>query len=630
MKRKAHILTPGRASERPRYIVYMDSESRVRTDGRHIPYLVVANFKNYQDGRQKTRVYPKREHYNFWKDAATYGDKKRTIYIFGHNLGYDVLVTGAIPSLVALGYKITSWFEKGSTYLMYFHNPEMSRKLVLLSSTNYFAQSLEKLGEVLGVPKLSIEYNKADLNTAIQYCKRDVEILQKAVETFIDFIDTENLGNFGKTVPGQAFNSYKHRFMDHEIFIHTNEKAIELERRAYYGGRTECFFLGEMPLDRYYYYLDFNSMYPYVMKEFTFPVKLLTYRKRMGLDELTRHIAEGTGVVAKVLVSTNESVYPVRVNDNLIFPVGTFSTYLCTPELEYGLERGHIKQIQAAALYEMKPIFIRYVDYFYTARLAAKAAGDKVRDLLYKLFMNSLYGKFGQKSDEWERVGDADPELVQEIKVVNAETKEATVHKIFGGSEFKKIAEEESYNSFPAIAAHVTAYARLTLAKYFTLAGWDNVYYCDTDSLFTCQQGYDRLAGTLDLGRLGALKLEKSSDLVKILCPKDYQFGTDIKHKGIRKDAKQITNDTWQTTTWPKLASFIKTGKLTGYRNIKRIKTLRRVYTKGWVLPGGKVVPLVLEYRKGDNYILPGPPGTLTDPGEMKKKYKGWYTNGAT
>lgn len=622
--RKYHLLTPGKNQERPRYIVYFDSESRVRKDGRHVPYLVVATFKNYRYGSQTQKVYPTRTYHEFWKDAASYGDKHHTTYIIAHNVGYDVLVTGGITELTNLGFRVTSWFEKGSTYLLYLRHDKTEKKLIILSSTNYFAQSLEKLGQTLGIPKLSIDYNRASLAASLEYCKQDVLILQTAVETFINFVDRENLGNFGKTVPGQAFNAFKHRFMTHEIWIHNNETAIELERGAYYGGRTECFQLGELPRDDYYYY-DVNSMYPAVMLANKYPVRLLTTRKRMSNQEAARHLTEGKGLCADCLVSTQEPLFPVRVNDNLIFPVGTFRTWLTTPEIKYAIEHNQLVQIFGISLYQMDDIFSSYVDYFYNQRLAANASGNKVLDLLYKLFMNSLYGKFGQKSDTWLRVGDAPIDLIQLIKVVDGETGEATTHKIFGGSEFKQIDEEESYNSFPAIAAHVTGYSRMLLASYFQAVGWENVYYCDTDSLFTNKTGHQRLTQYIDPTRLGSLKLEKESQEVKILCPKDYQFGKDVKTKGVRKDSKKVNDNTWETTVWPKLASFINTGKLTGYRNLKRLKTLRRIYTKGWVLPGGRVLPLTLAYVDGANHVQDYQGETLTDRKEMVKKYRGFY-----
>lgn len=542
-----------------------------------------------------------------------------------HNAGYDVIATGAIPVLVGLGYRVTSFFEKGSTYILYFNHQDTGKKLILLSSTNYFAQTLAKLGEVLGVPKLDINYNRADMQTAIAYCMRDVEILKKAVETFIDFIDLDNLGNFGRTVPGQAFNAFRHRFMSHKIMIHNNEQAIAVERGAYYGGRTECFHLGQLPEGKKYYYYDVNSMYPYVMLAFSYPVRLRTVRKHMATEEAARHIKDGSGLCAECIITTDEPIYPVRVNDNLIFPVGTFKTYLSTPEIGHAIDHGHLDHIRNVCLYDMEAIFVQYVDYFYHKRLEAKSQGNKVYDLLYKLFLNSLYGKFGQKSDTWERVGDAPIDLVQVIDVVNGDTGEKVTHKIFGGSEFKQIDEEEAFNSFPAIAAHVTAYARMLLVKYFQCAGWENIFYCDTDSLFTNETGHKNLTEHIDPSRLGALKLEKESEIVKILCPKDYTFGSDTRTKGVRRGSKQLDDHTWETQVWPKLNSFIRSGRLAGYANIKRIKELRRVYTKGWVLTSGKIDPLTLKHENGENYILPYPGPTLTPSKEMIKKYRGAY-----
>jgi DNA polymerase elongation subunit (family B) len=205
----------------------------------------------------------------------------------------------------------------------------------------------------------------------------------------------------------------------------------------------------------------------------------------------------------------------------LIFPVGNFETFLSTPEIIYALEHGHIKKVLAINIYEKANIFSEYVEYFYNMRLEAKAKGDEVRTLLYKLFLNSLYGKFGQKSNHWEKVGEADPTEVKLERIYDVDTKKFITVKIFGGGIFRKNdleeGENESFYSFPAIASHVTSYARMLLWKYIETAGIENVYYTDTDSLFVNLEGYKNLekANYLNEDTLGLLKLEYQSRLLR-------------------------------------------------------------------------------------------------------------------
>jgi hypothetical protein len=71
--------------------------------------------------------------------------------------------------------------------------------------------------------------------------------------------------------------------------------------------------------------------------------------------------------------------------------------------------------------------------------------------------------------------------------------------------------EGEGAQSFPAIAAHVTSYARMLLFNYIKHCKKAelNVYYCDTDSIFTSGE---LLADFISSTELGKLKLEHCYD----------------------------------------------------------------------------------------------------------------------
>jgi hypothetical protein len=160
---------------------------------------------------------------------------------------------------------------------------------------------------------------------------------------------------------------------------------------------------------------------------------------------------------------------------------------------------------------------------------------------------------------------------------------------------FEEGEEYESPNGFCAVASHVTAHARLLLYGYAEKAGFDEVYYMDTDSLFVTRQGRNRLEalGVLDGNRLGALKDEGSTSYLTLYTPKDYQGEGKTKRKGISKEAVQITHNTWEIIVWPKLATFIRANSMGQYYNIKQKKTLRRNYTKG-TIKAGRVYPIRL------------------------------------
>jgi hypothetical protein len=233
---------------------------------------------------------------------------------------------------------------------------------------------------------------------------------------------------------------------------------------------------------------------------------------------------------------------------------------------------------------------------------------------MYKLFLNSLYGKFGQRSESWERVGDAPADQVQVLTVQEPDGTLNT-YKIFGGSIFQRVDEAESFNSFCAIATHVTSYARMLLAGFMDIAGRSELYYCDTDSLFTTKLGHDRLeaAGKLHNKELGKLKLEETGTSMEIHAPKDYRFNTTVKIKGVKKDAVQLPSDPdgllkFEGLQWPRLNGMLHKGQLKQYQNARIVKKLARAYNGGLITTSGTVQPYTVDH------------GTLQDPQEELKR----------
>ncbi|GAI95904.1 unnamed protein product, partial [marine sediment metagenome] len=258
------------------------------------------------------------------------------------------------------------------------------------------------------------------------------------------------------TIGSTAMAAYLFSHYKTKIYIHNNKQAIDLERDSYRGGRTECFYLGELK-DENYYILDVNSLYPFVMCNNSYPTKYKTLVRSVDISGLSDYLADYS-VVAKVLIDTDEPVYAVR-RERTIFPVGRFWVTLTTPELLYALEHNHIVKVESAVFYEQANIFKSYVDKFYKLRLKFKANFVAEYEELCKKMLNSLYGKFGQKAEVWEKIGEC-PNERDRVEVCYIEgTHHSSAIRYLLGEIFRLEGYEECFNSFPAIPSQVAAYA---------------------------------------------------------------------------------------------------------------------------------------------------------------------------
>jgi hypothetical protein len=643
-KRIPHIISQGKANESQQNVVYCDSESRIEEGTLiHRPYLMCATFVRYKKKKSEiSKDYPNCV-YDFWNDLCNFAQYKTTTYCYAHNMGYDMIATSAITILEDNGFRLESFFEKGGTtiYKFLYHEydeagekvKDRTKTISLLSSTNFYSDTLANIARVFGLEKTDIkkeygeDYNNITMENAIEYCRQDVLILKTAMEALFSFIKNEDLGCMGKTAASQSFNAFKHRFMEHNIYVHTNEKAINLERKSYYGGRVECWQIGERANDDYYY-IDVNSMYPFVMANFDYPTKLLSYQSYNSIHDIKTAIDDGEGVVVKVKIKTDKPYFPLRRDKKLIFPVGEFWTYLATPEIKFAIENNLIVEVAECSYYKMDSIFKPFVDYFYNKRLDAKKNKDEVHSYLFKLIMNCLYGKFGQLKENWESVGHAPKHHISNYCETDIDTGEEKYVKELGGTRFEKVGEDsEAFNSFPAVASHVTSQARIHLLNHILKAEIKNVYYMDTDSLFINKEGYHNLKNTLDENILGKMKVEDHATYIKINAPKDYVFIGDkkelIKRKGISKDARPLTDQEYieyinkrrkqlsknkfdefiknikreeltMNMQWCKMPTFINEGNISQFYNINRVKSLSRKYNKGTVCADGSVLPFVI------------------------------------
>ncbi|GAI63261.1 unnamed protein product, partial [marine sediment metagenome] len=276
-----------------------------------------------------------------------------------------------------------------------------------------------------------------------------------------------------------------------------------------------------------------------------------------------------------------------------MFPVGRFWTTLCTPELKYAFEHNHVKQIDTCVIYEQENIFSSYVDKFYTLRQDFKSAGVAEYVELCKKMLNSLYGKFGQKGENWSKIGDCPNEPDREELVFNMGGRRVTKLRYLLGELFIMTGRGECFDSFPAIAAHVTAYARMYLWRLMQQAGYGNYFYCDTDSLIVNEAGLCKLDDLITSSKLGGLKKEQEARSVVIRGLKDYTFGRKSVVKGIRKNAIQISEGVFRQEQWPSFRGLLRSGEPDTYTVGSTLKHLSREYTKGEVMSDGVVLPFV-------------------------------------
>ncbi|GAH08177.1 unnamed protein product, partial [marine sediment metagenome] len=209
-----------------------------------------------------------------------------------------------------------------------------------------------------------------------------------------------------------------------------------------------------------------------------------------------------------------------------------------------------------------------------------------------KLILNSLYGKFGQRTSRLIHSGSNGK--VKDIRrlIIDAKTHKTSIHQVFFGLEtITAQGDQEAVNSVPAISAHVTDYARLYLWKLIEAADIKNCFYCDTDSIIVNQSGMKRLIPFCNLDRLGWLKVEDQAVNVNIRGAKNYTFGSETRIKGIPRKAVKNKTGSFTYPVFPSMVKELRAGIKEDYRIETQTKMLTGIYDKGVVTGTGRVKP---------------------------------------
>lgn len=597
MARLNHYLKRNYRTERPNHILIVDTEANISkksgTEYQTFRLGYAIHFTWEKTHWSEGSIHILKTVKDFWKLLDDFSYPKTKLYVFAHNMAYDYAILKLDTYISSRNLEIKMRVID-SVFMV------KTDGIIFISSTNFYRESLKELGKVFGLAKMdSPDFLNVSDEKLLPYCIRDTEVLTQIIKQHIAFVVSNDLGSFKPTIAGQAMTAFRHRFMSHDLLVHNYEDILQMEKQSYRGGRCEVFKMGSFENITC---LDINSMYPYVMKSFDYPTKLVSSKISFGVSEknIREALSKGLYILADCYLILKKPAIAFK-SDKLLFPIGKIHLVLTSPEIEYLLDNpdcGKILTFDEVVFYEKARIFSEYVDFFYTMRCNTK---NSAVNAMCKVMLNSLYGKFGQSNHSI-------PELITDansIKIHKEMMRECDTFELFDGKHSKYILiGEQLYHieksigdfardSIPIIASTVTAYSRMMLWRLMQVAGSENMIYCDTDSLFVNSDGLANLKSYINPTELGKLKVEKTGSCT-IRGAKDYTFNGKTKLKGIKEDATKISENVFIQQQFHTKNQRYRDGTADGIVVVKRItKKLKRNYDKGIVQTDGQVSPLV-------------------------------------
>lgn len=528
-------------------------------------------------------------------------DKYKDKFIFAHNAEFDLLtvfgnIFTKVDSAAIFNGKFISAKFKDATFA---------------DSMNIYPTSVEKLGALIGLPKMSNskvkegQLRKNNITpTDVEYCMRDCEIVFKALLHIFEMTGTVKV-----TLPSLAMFDYRHNYLKKDLYF---DELVDDFYESYYGGRTEAFRIGKCNAKVF----DINSMYPAAMTTVVFPdvkhLKKVTMCDVAFLQFCLDHY-EGLTKVTVVHSPTYFGYLPARLKLNgtckLVFPVGEFITTVNFNELRFAIAAGVVKIKKVHHIIYGNPVPSLFVEYINDNFIKRMSSTNELERTIYKLKMNSLYGRFAMKlkmtTTYYEQIPFKlitelkEAELYVDVKLFNAIR--ADCFLVTENEKFKN-----SFFSIPTISSYITSEARVMLLKNLLANEANGVVYCDTDSIFLNGD----FVGNVDIA-LGAFKKEDKI-ISEVRGLKNYTYtdeqGTSYDViKGIsRGSRKEGTNQQGETTySSPR---YIKT-KASLRQNHEAgtaytmVKIIRNNYDKREIIEAGDTRALISAMVE-DEYIL--------------------------
>ena len=324
----------------------------------------------------------------------------------------------------------------------------------------------------------------------------------------------------------------------------------ECFRQAEHGGRVQVACTPGEAVSNIVSY-DANSLYPSVMHDELFPD--LTRLRRYGpsVSTLRSLLASDTLVCAadvSIMAPHEDTPAMLPGSDSQgrkNWRATEYDGWMCGPELRLAIELGYvITEIRDLIGAEGIRPFQTYVRRIYDLRMEMREKGDPA-EVLCKLLMNALFGRFGIKSRPDRIEGDEEIRKAQEKEDYH-ERYELRFHDgakcqwpyllDYGAMRRPPSSQWFGFSSF------ILSYGRERLMRGILAAG-EGFVYCDTDSVHMSLDNAADFEAAIPIGDdLSEWKLETSEPIHTAVYwePKAYlHLDSDgsrrlVKHKGVR------------------------------------------------------------------------------------------------
>ena len=369
-----------------------------------------------------------------------------------------------------------------------------------------------------------------------------------------------------RTYSGLSFLIYTSKYYNSNStpIVLTSGKIDKYIREAYYGGIVDNYVsYTNKPVYKY----DINSHYPNQMRGKPMPGGKPVYSTETDLNKIFGFVR--AKVTAPTIQELRVAVLPIFKNGKLITFRGSEEGSWFSEELKYAVKLGYkVTVLDCIQFQEEYGLFDKFTEDLYKLKSNAELENDKVSRLIFKLILNSLYGRWALKdlNVEYKIIDNAKLDILNKTEHIDVLfTSDRLSFVKSHGPVYPEIVDlfekqnliikpKSTFNEPKAwgrnvsavqLSAAITAYARMAINEYKNIP--NNLYLGgDTDS-FILQYPLDSkfVGPEIGLAKLEDVIVEGFFHSKKSYLIINNKNETIIKMKGINNDNSIVNKATF-------------------------------------------------------------------------------------
>lgn len=494
---------------------------------------------------------------DLWRWVADYCRPGERTVCAAHNLGYDVRISGLLYHLPALGFRL-EWCNLDRNVSSMTWRSAMGT-LVFMDTFTWLPMPLSKVAGLVGMEKLKMPRDNANLDEWSRYCMRDTEIVARAVNGICDFIEAEDLGNWQPTGAGMAYSTWRHKFMTEKVLVHDNVDALAAERAAMHTGRAEAWRHGELTKDTWYE-VDMRSAYTRIAAECELPRKLHYVTGALSIrqyEDLTTRFR----VLCLCDVDTDTPCAPTQVDGRTLWPIGRYTSWLWDVEINELLGSGAKVRIRKACVYIKAPILADWGHWVLDIINGQRPNVPPVAQAWAKHCGRALIGRLSLRAPKWEKYGGNPTGDVGITYDVSYDTGKVSRMMHVGDETLVETERVEGRDSLPQATGWIMAECRVRLWWAMCAAGLENIAHVDTDCVLVNKAGYKRMRDAYGASFRALWQVKGTYGHVHVYGPRNLRVGRQRKLAGVPSRAVEVSPGVFSGELWRGLATDVAAGR---------------------------------------------------------------------